>query len=145
MALVELVFRRKQRIHTALSHSCNHTLSVLICSQWTFLRHCCLRKNVRPLQANSDYGRFNCNNMGANSQSWNYRSCWHQTGPLLGFTTLEKCDPIHKSTRLYMKLVITSSECLEWESFAPAATRGYSRYLSGAFSGSPTVTARYPW
>ncbi len=43
-----------------------------------------------------------------------------------------------------MKLVITSSECLEWESFAPAATRGYSRYLSGAFSGSPTVTARYP-
>ena len=44
-----------------------------------------------------------------------------------------------------MELVITSSESLEGESFAPAATRGYSRYLSGAFSGSPTVTARYPW
>ena len=42
-----------------------------------------------------------------------------------------------------MELVITTSESLE--SFAPAATRGYSRYLSGAFSGSPTVTARYPW
>lgn len=44
-----------------------------------------------------------------------------------------------------MELVITTSESLEWVSFAPAATRGYSRYLSGAFSGSPTVTARYPW
>ena len=43
-----------------------------------------------------------------------------------------------------MELVITTSESLEWVSFAPAATRGYSRYLSGAFSGSPTVTARYP-
>ena len=49
-----------------------------------------------------------------------------------------------KARSFSMKLVITSSECLEWESFAPAATRGYSRYLSGAFSGSPTVTARYP-
>ena len=69
---------------------------------------------ISLVTGNSDYGRFNCNNMGANSQSWNYRSCWHQTGPLLDL------------------------------SFAPAATRGYSRYLSGAFSGSPTVTARYP-
>lgn len=104
MALIELVFRRKQKIHTALSHSCNHTLSVLICSQWTFFFFSNIaeweknKKTYDLLQANSDYGRFNCNNMGANSQSWNYRSCWHQTGPLLGFTTLEKCDPIHKSS-----------------------------------------------
>lgn len=96
------------------------------------------------LQTNSDYGRFNCNNMGANSQSWNYRSCWHQTGPLLDFTTVENCCPIQFWKNQRLKLVITSSESLEWESFAPAATRGYSRYLSGAFSGSPTVTARYP-
>ena len=87
---------------------------------------------ISLVTGNSDYGRFNCNNMGANSQSWNYRSCWHQTGPLLDFTTLEKCDPIQIAIRQ------------TWKSFAPAATRGYSRYLSGAFSGSPTVTARYP-
>lgn len=43
-----------------------------------------------------------------------------------------------------MELVITTSESFEWVSFAPAAIRGYSRYLSGAFSGSTTVTARYP-
>jgi len=84
--------------------------------------------------------------MGANSQSWNYRSCWHQTGPLLGYTTLEGCNPIQTTPwGADLKLVITTSESLEWVSFAPAATRGYSRYLSGAFSGSPTVTARYPW
>ena len=44
-----------------------------------------------------------------------------------------------------MELVITTPQSLEWVSFAPAATRGYSRYLSGAFLGSPTVTARYLW
>ncbi len=43
-----------------------------------------------------------------------------------------------------MELVITPSDSIDWESFAPAATHGYSRYLSGAFSGSPTATARYP-
>ena len=48
------------------------------------------KDGIPLVKANSDYGRFNCNNMGANLQSWNYRSCWHQTGPLLDFDPLEK-------------------------------------------------------
>lgn len=49
-----------------------------------------------------------------------------------------------KDVSYHVELVITPSFFEEWESFAPAATHGYSRYLSGAFSGSTTVTARYP-
>ena len=63
-------------------------------SHWAFRRKFQILRRVIPLDVPwaswfirslhySDYGRFNCNNMGANSQSWNYRSCWHQTGPLL--------------------------------------------------------------
>ena len=55
------------------------------------------KDGIPLVKANSDYGRFNCNNMGANLQSWNYRSCWHQTGPLLDFTPLERRRPTHYS------------------------------------------------
>ncbi|EAX66359.1 hypothetical protein TVAG_588880 [Trichomonas vaginalis G3] len=37
--------------------------------------------------------------MEQNSQSWNYRSCWHQTGPLLVFGTVENRTPIHSTKR----------------------------------------------
>ena len=77
MALIELAFIQKQRRHTALGHS-----YVLYPKRPDLFTVTALR--LFPF-GSSDYGRFNCNNMGANSQSWNYRSCWHQTGPLLGY------------------------------------------------------------
>ena len=82
---------------------------------------------------------FNCNIINIRYRSWNYRGCWHQTCPPVGYREVllnfTHCDiAIHEGS--YSLFHVTTSPCKEWVSYAPAAVLGCGSHFSGSLSGT---------
>ena len=54
-------------------------------------------RKVNPPKFN--YELFNCNNINIRYWSWNYRGCWHQTCPPIGFTKIFRLCSLHSQSQ----------------------------------------------
>ena len=84
-----------------------------------------------------NYELFNCNNINIRYRSWNYRGCWHQTCPPIGFGQSFNLSSLHfqNPEGPNMLFLLTTSLSQDWVIYAPAAFLRNGSRFSGSLSG----------
>jgi len=115
-----------------------------------FSPHGILRvRQAAPLTSAVNYERFNSSNIRIHFSSWNYRGCWHQTGPRVdSHCSVCVASIANKANQCWNTLlpflVAASSVCWDWASCVPAASLGCGSRFSGSLSGIEPKIPRYP-